>query len=144
MNAWLAGQQKTHLRYASEQGLCPKNKNHVLCTWMIIYFFLKVSFLIVCDFCHFSNRSQYSVILIRAQSHLPFLGFQCTFLSLVCCVLQFGTKELFCKLTSPAAKALFLPPAQPADFCKTPLRFSSVCFAGYKKDFRTRRMGAEI
>ena len=35
MHGWQAN-KKTHLRYASEQGLCPKNKNHVLCTWMII------------------------------------------------------------------------------------------------------------
>ena len=32
---WETG-ESTHLRYASEQGLCPKNKNHVLRTWMII------------------------------------------------------------------------------------------------------------
>ena len=35
MHGWQAN-KKTHLRYASEQGLCPKNKNHVLRTWMII------------------------------------------------------------------------------------------------------------
>ena len=35
MHGWQAN-PKTHLRSASEQGLCPKNKNHVLCTWRII------------------------------------------------------------------------------------------------------------
>ena len=35
MHGWQAN-KRTHLRYASEKGLCPKNKNHVLCTWMII------------------------------------------------------------------------------------------------------------
>ena len=35
MHGWQAN-KRMHLRYASEKGLCPKNKNHVLCTWMII------------------------------------------------------------------------------------------------------------
>ena len=35
MHGWQAN-QRAHLRYASEQGLCPKMKNHPLCGWMII------------------------------------------------------------------------------------------------------------
>jgi len=39
MHGWQAN-QRAHLRYASEQGLCPKMKNHPLCGWMIIAVFL--------------------------------------------------------------------------------------------------------
>ena len=35
MHGWQANQRE-HLRYGSEQGLCPKMKNHPLCGWMII------------------------------------------------------------------------------------------------------------
>ena len=35
MHDWQVN-QKVHLYYASEQGLCPKNKNHPIFGWMII------------------------------------------------------------------------------------------------------------
>ena len=38
-----------------EQGLCPKNKNHVLCTWMIIVF--GTIFLILCFRENFADKN---------------------------------------------------------------------------------------
>ena len=36
MHDWQVN-QRAHLCYASEQGLCPKNKNHPILGWMIIF-----------------------------------------------------------------------------------------------------------
>ena len=56
MHGWQAN-KRTHLRYASEKGLCPKNKNHVLCTWMIIVKgALSRAFLFSVAFCNSAGR----------------------------------------------------------------------------------------
>jgi len=57
MHGWQAN-QRAHLRYASEQGLCPKMKNHPLCGWMIIVLYAleykkyccrRINFQLVCQ-----------------------------------------------------------------------------------------------